>query len=52
MLLFHDHLFGLLPLKINVANYEFYISEIVIFIFWPFVFLLMCMVLLVCLGGN
>ena len=45
MLLFHDHLFGLLPLKINVANYEFCISEIVIFIFQPFVFLLVSVVI-------
>ena len=50
MLLFYDHLFGLLPLKINVATYEFYISEIVIFIFRPFVLVLMCVVILVCLG--
>lgn len=45
MLLFHNHLFGLLPLKINVANYEFYVSEIVIFIFQPFVFLFVCVVI-------
>lgn len=41
MLLFHDHLFGLLLLKINIINWVFFISEIVIFIFQHFVFLLM-----------
>lgn len=39
MLLFHDHLFGLLPYIIN--SEVFFISEIVIFIFQHFVFLLM-----------